>query len=725
MKTLYSLTVAAAVAGLTFSCGPQAAPHTAPQTTTPVAQNERPRTIEEAEILRTEERMEAWEDSIQAIATAPGQEQARAAALLANHLFAASRWSEAATALERAAELNPLIAPYLRVRRIEALARMEQWNEAIAEARNVTTSAPGTAAAIDATTWLPALHARAGNAEAAASTLEDVIALNVDTFTEAGMVRTADHLASAGQADLARQLRWQILTRNPTGAYTEKLWSLLRPPADPQSPVVSLSTKEALALADRLARVNRLDQSLDLLDWLTTRDPKIAEEGAYRTTRSNALFRSRRYTDATQITPQPGDPDYLERRLRRGHAFWRSERPDEFVREMESLISDHPTSSEAAQARLLLASYYVTDVNEPARSVEYLTSAIEGGAVGNQGENLWRLGWTHTIGERYDDALEVFDRYLEQFPDHDYTMNALFWSAKIHEDRGNTAARDAALRQIIKLFPYNYYAYRAREMLGDTSLPSSQIASGEVFPDVSRVPPELATRLEAVRELLRVGLDADAARELRLVARDRSDDPVTAWHLALLWDEANRPLEAMGLLQRSFPSIVRRGAANVPDRFWQIIYPFPYAETIRREAERRDLSPYQVAAIIRQESAFNPNVVSNAGAVGLMQIMPEELDRITARGGLPSATRDDLFDPERNIAIGAAEFRQKLDNWDGDRMLAIASYNAGETPVKRWIDRYTLEDRDFFIESIPYAETRLYVKIIERNLHEYRRVWEN
>lgn len=694
-----------------------------PQTSTPAARNEPPRSVEEAEVLLEQGREEAWEESLRGIAASGSAEAATAAALLADHYLDEKRWNEAVAALDQAAELNPEIAPWLEVRRIEALAELERWSDAIAVARSVIASAPSSSAGNDARIWLPALHAGSGNREAAATTLRDVLALPVDSFTEAAMVRTSDRLHESGAHDLARNLRWHILQKNPSGAYTERLWSQLRPAADNQSPVLALSPTQALELADRLTRVNRLDQSLDLLDWLASRDASIRSTPAYRWTRLNALFRSRRYTDATEIELKPSDANYVDELMLRGRAYWRSDRNSQFVQEMERVIREFPGTPQAAEAHYQLSRYYIIDDDEPQKSIRYMEQAIEGGAAGGEGENIWSLGWTHYVAGRYDDALKTFERYVRQYPDNDYTMNALFWSAKIHDRNGDTAARNAALRQIVERFPYNYYAYRSREILGISDPPPNQRASGETFPDVSMVPPQLDARLGVVRALLAAGFDADAARELRIVARDFSDNPVAAWHLAQLWSDAGRPLEAMGLLQRNFPAIVRRGAPNVPLRFWQIIYPMPYAEIIRREAERRDLDPYLIASIIRQESAFNPTVVSNAGAAGLMQIMPEELDRITQIGGLPKATRQDLFDPALNIPIGAAEFRQKLDEWNGDIDLAIASYNAGASPVRQWVERYGLEDRDYFIESIPYAETRLYVKIINRNLNEYRRVW--
>jgi soluble lytic murein transglycosylase len=162
----------------------------------------------------------------------------------------------------------------------------------------------------------------------------------------------------------------------------------------------------------------------------------------------------------------------------------------------------------------------------------------------------------------------------------------------------------------------------------------------------------------------------------------------------------------------------------VPHRFWEILFPLSYFDTIKSEAEKRQIDPYLIASIIRQETGFEPATVSNAGAVGIMQIMPAEAGTIAAQAGLPAPTREELFDPKTNIAIGVAEYAQKLSALNGNPILAIAAYNAGTDVVGKWLAQVPVDDVDLFIETIPYAETRLYVKTVSRNRFEYRRIYE-
>jgi soluble lytic murein transglycosylase len=370
------------------------------------------------------------------------------------------------------------------------------------------------------------------------------------------------------------------------------------------------------------------------------------------------------------------------------------------------------------------AKYYVTDEVDYAKAIDDLTKAIDAGAVGSDGENLWNLGWTYTLWGKDDDALKTYDRYIQAYPDGDWKTNSLFWSAKTLDRLGRTAERNAKARQIVDEYPFSYYAYRAKELWPEIAQAPPQNTA--TFPDVNA---ELAkvddARFATVRELLEIGMNRSAAREMKVIASKYADNAGVQFMLADVYVRGGEPFKANAVLQRQFRTFIRHGGANIPKRFWEILYPLAYWETIQAEAGRRSIDPYLVASIIRQESGFEPTTVSNAGAVGLMQIMPAEAERIGTAGGLGVVTRDDLFDPSKNIAVGAAEYSQKLALMNGNHILAIASYNAGEAAVGSWLERTPLTDPDRFVEAIPYAETRLYVKTVTRNRSEYRRIYES
>lgn len=708
-------------------CGQTSRPDAPPPAAAPaaaIAEETLPSTLSEARALARAGNSDLYERSLRSLAQSEDTAVAgRASAFLALHLFDQKRFDEAVPALRSAAERSPLVAPFLRLREIEAELSRGNIPEAIAAANAIIAGAPDTTAATIARLKLPALYAAAADVEATNAAMATALTVPIDELTEHELVELASLLDDHHRADLASRVRMRLLRDYTSGRYTEQTYGHLT--AGESSPLDALSLEESTKLAQSLARANRYDQALDLLGRIQRRFPNSDSSDLYRSVRVRSLFNSRRYAQLLEETPAADlkDPSLL---LLRARAAWRDDRPEEFLAGLSAVEERFPNSPQAAEAKVQRAKYYVTDVTDYARSVENLRKAIDAGATGNDGENLWTLGWTYTLWGRDDAALATFAEYLGRYPDGDYRTNALFWTAKIHQRNERIAERDAALRQLLREYPYNYYAYRAREILGIPAVAPDAIANGNVFPDVEMQLAALpAEPLAIVRELLAIELLSDASREMKAIASTRPENPGAAFMLADLYARSGEPFRAAGILQRQFRQFVRHGGENVPRRFWEILYPLNYWETIEREARRRELDPYLVASIIRQESGFEPTTVSNAGAVGLMQIMPQEAARIASAAGLQAITREQLFDPHENIAMGAAEFSQKLAAMDGNHILAIAAYNAGEEAVGRWLARTPIGDPDEFVESISYAETRLYVKTVTRNRFEYRRIYES
>ncbi len=632
------------------------------------------------------------------------EEQRRADARRALELFDRKQWGEAVPALSAAASAYPEVAPFLRLRLADAEAARGNTQQAVAILSEIV-AISDTSATTVARLRLPALYAQLGDRESADAAHQQASVIAIDELTEVDFVNMATALAGAGRSDLAMSTRMRLLTTYTQSRYTEQTFDFL------QEELARLPAAEQSAIAAKLARANRYDQALALL-------PADAPEA--RATRLRALFNSRRYTELLAETADGKltDPALMALRAR---GAWRGGNPQLFLSLLDEIEKKFPASKEAVDAKIVRAKYYSTDVIDYARSVQDLSLAIDAGGAGTDGETLWNLGWTYTLWGRHDDALKTFDRYIAAYPDGDWKTNSLFWSAKIYDKAGRAAERDARARQIVAEYPYSYYAYRAKELWPVARTVTSSALTA--FPSI-----DLSTldepRLTIVRELQSIGLDRAAAREMKVVAAKHEEHAGVQFMLADVYVRGGEPFKANGVLQRRFRQFIRHGGAGIPRRFFEILYPLAYWDTIKAEAVRRGHDPYLIASIIRQESGFEPSTVSNAGAVGLMQIMPEEASRIAIAGGLDEIAREDLFNPQTNIAVGAAEFTQKLAAMDNNRTLAIAAYNAGQGPVGDWLQRTPIDDIDVFIESIPYAETRLYVKTVTRNRNEYLRIYE-
>jgi soluble lytic murein transglycosylase len=178
------------------------------------------------------------------------------------------------------------------------------------------------------------------------------------------------------------------------------------------------------------------------------------------------------------------------------------------------------------------------------------------------------------------------------------------------------------------------------------------------------------------------------------------------------------PAEATYAGRRLSWRIPLEARAKIPLPVYALIYPRFFLSMVKTEAADHVVDPYFVYAVIRQESTFNPDIISPSGAIGLMQIMPATGKTIARELKEPFST-DSLFSPAVNIRFGAYYLSQLLDQFNENEVLALASYNAGPTNAMGWYLRNRDKDFDLFVEDIDFSETRNYVKKVLGNYWFY------
>ncbi len=294
-----------------------------------------------------------------------------------------------------------------------------------------------------------------------------------------------------------------------------------------------------------------------------------------------------------------------------------------------------------------------------------------------------------------------------------------YWLGRSRLAMGDTVGGRAVLRALLLRGVENYYAVLAARRL-DT-LPWS--APTAAAPTAGSIDPILVR----VRTLEELGLDTEARFELDHLTATATT-PTALATLAQTLGGAGYPARAQQLAGRAQSSGATRDGA-----LWRLLYPMPFQSLLTSHAERHRLDPYLVASLIRQESGFDPRAVSPANARGLMQVMPA-LGESMARGNLPGAfDLAMLFVPDINLAFGTAHFAEALTRYP-EVERALAAYNAGQRPVNQWSESLfsgprsaavtaPLPDVEMFVERIPYAETRDYVRLITRNLAVYRMLY--
>jgi soluble lytic murein transglycosylase len=366
----------------------------------------------------------------------------------------------------------------------------------------------------------------------------------------------------------------------------------------------------------------------------------------------------------------------------------------------------------------------------------YRQVAKVGEPTSQRAEAQWRVGWVYYRMSRYHEAGDEL-RLLADQHDSDFEPQALYWMGRAAELSQQPHAHDAYV-QLCQRYVYTYYCQLAREKIDITlseplaaepiSAPvlgnGGLTANGEATRSVSiRAEIEQQSAYRRAIELKTLGLDQDAARELAGLTDRYNRDPDVLMALATMLNEVGAYHHALRLARARFRDKLERTGGAVDPALWKVAYPTGLIPTIKGQGAR-GVDPYLVAAIIREESQYDWRAVSRVGAIGLMQVMPGTANTVAQRFGFPAVGRDDLFDQETNIRIGVHYVEQLLEQFSGNVMHAIASYNAGPTAVGSWIVLHRGRSQDEFVELIPYQETRQYVKRVLRSYREYTRLGE-
>ena len=286
---------------------------------------------------------------------------------------------------------------------------------------------------------------------------------------------------------------------------------------------------------------------------------------------------------------------------------------------------------------------------------------------------------------------------------------ARFWLGKIAAQGGDSAAAFRFWGAVARDDSLGYYGLRARRAAG---LPALVVSSTTPVP----VPAGVRGALARLDTLVLAGLDSEARVEVRAVLQ-RPPDGLTE---LLAWSE--------GLMTRGwgYPAVRLAWQAFViapgDPRVIRAIYPWPNPNAVAAEAAEFGVDPYLLAGLVRQESTFDPEALSPAGARGLAQLMLGTA-RQTARGLDVAFAPGWITVPDLNLHLGAAHLAELLRRFGGRVEAALAAYNAGGRPAARWLERPEAADPDQFIELISYPQTRGYVRSVLRNRDLYRALY--
>ena len=347
---------------------------------------------------------------------------------------------------------------------------------------------------------------------------------------------------------------------------------------------------------------------------------------------------------------------------------------------------------------------------------------------------LWRAGVAAVRSGDYGRAFTNLRVLIERGPSGDLALAAQYWLGVAHEQNGEAAAAARRFRPLANRYPYHYYGLAARERLAELDAGGGEETTAQLeriaFPRLS-VGSGARARAEyrAAMTLARAGLTGDAAWYLRRLLDRRRGDRGLALLAARASSAAGDHSSAARVLFASFGAFFQRAATDLPEDFWTIAYPRPFWQTVVDAADTHDADPVLLVSLMRRESRFDPDARSAVGAVGLLQVMPYTAEALAERAGVnevvtPAGIDEAILaDPRVNIAIAARLNADLLVQFDGEQLPVMVSYNAGEDHAGDWWSAARALRRDFFVDGIPYTETRNFVKEVVANYANYRRIY--
>ena len=397
--------------------------------------------------------------------------------------------------------------------------------------------------------------------------------------------------------------------------------------------------------------------------------------------------------------------------------------PDQAADLTRALVQEFPDSSWSSEALNNLGTHYIL-TNQDERAAQTFRELFEKFPSGPNAErSAWKYGWWAYTTGNYAETARVFESAAVAFPHSDYRPPYLYWAARAREKMGERETSQARMRLVYTDYLNSYYGRLASRRLPPASAEAAAAVPASVRAPVPLAPvPDPPPTAALIRQLLAAGLYDDALNELRFAQKAWGTTPAVEATIAWVYHEKGDLRRAITLMRRAYPQFLAAGGEGLPADILQVIFPLTYWDSIKRNSALHGLDPYIVAALIAQESTFDPTAHSGANAWGLMQILPSTGKRLAASLGIRRFNPSMLLNGDTNVRLGTLYFKRLIEQFGGT-YYALASYNAGENRVVRWKAERPGMDEDEFIDDIPFPETQNYVKRILGTAEDYRHLY--
>ena len=663
-------------------------------------------------------REDKWKEADVAIAALPEGEQkkpevrfarARVALALGKHADAVAR-------LDKLEDELPLMRDAIAKARAQAALVAGPFDRAAEWYATRSTAA----------SWLIAAEAweKAGDTARARAQCDRVLAADKRARANEERARTIRMRltrAKDGDAAAAADARWlatNALDDAVATSASELLDKLPRP--------APLGADDLVTRAHVLAEAGRSDDALRAVDRATnagsngTSKPASASDLCHA--RAEAFYKARtRYPEAAlayRACAALGGPRAAEDLFLSARAFSRADRDGDALPAFAAVIAQHPKTTWADQAEFHVARAHALAGRwkEAAHALDEYVKHFANGHDKREAERYRAI--SHLMA--HDDKvarklLEDLAGGAEEPMAQARWQNLAAAAAMRDGDRTHAVARWS---DVARSRPLSWAALVARARLTAASAPLPLTIDP---PETGDRPDPLPIDLPPPVDVLhRIGLDSDAEDALRdregiVVARAQGRGTEALCAAYALLDRGKRRYQ----ISLQIPAALLSSAPGPRNRWaWECAYPRPHKGSVRANEASAKLPPDLVWAVMRQESAFDEEVISPARAVGLLQLMPETAKVVASGANLPHE-EGWLVRADHNVALGALYMHDLLEKLGGNVTLATGAYNAGPEAIQRWQSHAKNETLDVFVETIPFLETRGYVVRVMGNLARY------
>ena len=400
--------------------------------------------------------------------------------------------------------------------------------------------------------------------------------------------------------------------------------------------------------------------------------------------------------------------------------------PEVAIAATDRIVTSYPDT--AAEALGIKSAILEDKLGSPKTASDVRNLLIERyGSSDEAAELRWRIAKWQARGGQVKNAIATVDKITANSPNSTFTAEASFWAGKWSNQIGDKAQAKKFFEFTIRQHPESYYAWRSASSLGwnvGTFTTARYTTPAIAIPSTRQSLPAGSAKLQ---ELYILGLDRDARSQWVTELRGKrylepkeifTDGVLRVANLDnLIGIKSLESLDWIDVTTSQKAEIVQ---IKQHPAYMRSLYPFHYWNLISNWANERKLSPALLIGLMRQESRFEAQIRSSAGAIGLMQIMPDTGSWIASKKGVNNYNLDK---PEDNISFGSWYLDYTHNRYGNNSMLAVASYNAGPGAVAGWVEERGVGDPDEFVNSIPYDETRDYVSKVLGNYWNYLRLY--